>query len=393
LATARLLPAALLALIAGCTTMPVAPHRATVRVTFTPDRIEAVRTVGHASPGTPASIDSPVRVASVSKLLVALVVMRLVEAGTLDLDRDVSDYLGWSLRNPAFADRPVSLRMLLSHTSSVTDGGDYIVALGRRMRDFVGTASWDRLHPPGSFFRYANLNYGIIGTVIERATGERFDRVMTRELFAPLGIDGGFNWSGASDAAIARAVMLRAPDGRLRLDDLGGRPPPCPVYKTSEGPCDLAAYVPGDNGALFSPQGGARVSMRGLARIGQLLLGGGIVDGRRYLAATSINTLIAPAWRFNGGNGDTEDGFYCAFGLGVMLVTSDRRCRDNPYVDGRARFGHAGEAYNLRSALWIDADRRRGDAWFVTAVADDAPDGASAYTREEERLAAASRRP
>ena len=385
--------AAALALAGGCATTGQTPHRTSARVHFSAERIVAASASGTASPGTPASADSPVRVASVSKLAVALVVMRLVEAGTLDLDRDVSDYLGWPLRNPGFADRTVSLRMLLSHTAGITDAGDYIVPLGQRMRDFVGSASWDGEHAPGSFFRYANLNYGIIGTVIERATQERFDRVMTRELFAPLGIDGGFNWSGASDDAIARAIVLRAPDGRLRLDELGGKPPPCPVYRVGDDPCDLAAYVPGDNGALFSPQGGGRISMLGLARIGQMLLGRGRVDGRRYLAAGSIDAMIAPAWRFDGGNGDTEGGFYCAFGLGVMLVSNDPRCRDNPYNDGRARFGHAGEAYNLRSALWIDAGRRRGDAWFVTAVADDAPEGVSAYTHEEEQLAAASRRP
>jgi hypothetical protein len=76
-----------------------------------------------------------------------------------------------------------------------------------------------------------------------------------------------------------------------------------------------------------------------------------------------------------------------------MLISNDARCRDNPFNDGRARFGHAGEAYNLRSALWIDPADGTGAAWFVTAVADDAAGGRSAYTREEEQLAAAVRRP
>ena len=76
-----------------------------------------------------------------TKLTVALGVMRLVEAGRLDLDRDVSDYLGWTLRNPAFPDRPITLRLLLSHTSSVRDEGDnYVVPLGRTLARDGGSA-------------------------------------------------------------------------------------------------------------------------------------------------------------------------------------------------------------------------------------------------------------
>ena len=113
------------------------------------------------------TVDSPVRVASVSKLVVALGVMRLVEQGRLDLDRDVSDYLGWSLRNPAFPDRPITLRLLLSHRSSLRDGVDYAIPLGTDLRSVVGApAAFDAEHPPGTYFRYTNLNFPVIATNI-----------------------------------------------------------------------------------------------------------------------------------------------------------------------------------------------------------------------------------
>ena len=63
--------------------------------------------------------------------------MRLVEQGRLDLDRDVSDYLGWSLRNPAFPDRPITLRLLLSHRSSLRDGVDYAIPLGTTLQSVL----------------------------------------------------------------------------------------------------------------------------------------------------------------------------------------------------------------------------------------------------------------
>src|SRR6185369_17270004 len=126
-----------LLLLAGCATMRPAPAPpAYAWVTFDRSGLTASGASGLADRAhrRALTIDSPVRVASVSKLVVALGVMRLVEAGRLDLDRDVSDYLGWSLRNPAFPDRPISLRLLLSHRSSLRDGVDYAIPLGTTLR-------------------------------------------------------------------------------------------------------------------------------------------------------------------------------------------------------------------------------------------------------------------
>jgi CubicO group peptidase (beta-lactamase class C family) len=104
------------------------------------------------------------------------------------------------------------------------------------------------------YFAYSNFNFPVIGSVIERATGERFDVWMRREVLEPMRIDGCFNWPTCSDAALARAVVLTQ-DGRAVRDDLHGMRPDCPVF-VENGPCDLSRWKPGDNGALFSPQGG-----------------------------------------------------------------------------------------------------------------------------------------
>ena len=132
---------------------------ARVRVTFDATQVTSVAASGFADRATKRRVtaDDPVRVASVSKLVVALGVMRLVEAGTLDLDHDVSDYLGWQLRNPAFPDAPVSLRMLLSHTAGVSDSNDYRVPLGKTVRAALADPrAWDARHRPGAYFTYSN---------------------------------------------------------------------------------------------------------------------------------------------------------------------------------------------------------------------------------------------
>ena len=368
-----------LVLLAGCSTRP-----AEVRVAFDANGMTAVRASGLAdrATGRPVTADDPVRVASISKLVVALGVMRMVEAGTLDLDRDVSDWLGWKLRNPAFPDVPITLRLLLSHRSSLADGIDYIVPFPRKLQDALADPkAWDSAHSPGSYFRYANIGFPVVASVMERAGGERFDRLMQRLVFAPLALDACFNWSGCSAAKTARAVVLYRANGEVARDDLHGAPPACPV--ASEGGCDLSSYGLGDNGALFSPQGGMRLSMRDLAMIGTMLLRRG--DG--FLRRESIAELEREAWRFDGANGDTSKGFYCRYGIATQLLpTPQCGCADDLFGDGRAWTGHGGEAYALRAGLWIDRARGRGIAFFATAVRDGSR-GNSAFSTAEERLA------
>ncbi|MGQ0661394.1 MAG: serine hydrolase domain-containing protein [Sphingosinicella sp.] len=345
--------------------------------------------------GRALTIDDPARIASVTKLAVALGVMRLVEQERLDLDRDVSGYLGWTLRNPAFPDRPITLRMLLSHTSSVRDEGDnYVVPLGRTLREMADRpASFDAGHAPGTFFRYANLNFPLVGSIMERATGERLDALMARLVFRPLGLDACMNWTTCSDAAMARVAVLYDENGAVVRDDLGGRRPACPVFAPEGSACDLSAYRLGDNGALFSPQGGMRISVRDLATIGRLLINRGRHEGERILSEASIEAMAMPLWTFNGANGETDQGFYCAYGLAVQLLTvSAAGCNDDLFGGGRAMLGHAGDAYSLRSGVWIDPVRGVGIAYYATGNGADPPRGRSAYRAIEEALARRLRR-
>lgn len=332
------------------------------------------------------TIDSPARVASVSKLVVALGVMRLVEAGKLDLDRDVSDYLGWRLRNPAFPDAPITLRLLLSHRSSLRDGVDYAIPLGGTLAAALADPrAFDPAHPPGAFFHYTNLNFPVVATVMEKVTGERFDRLMQQLVLGPLGLDACFNWTTCGDGAVARATVLY---GAVLRDDLGGSRPGCPVVPAADGSCDLAGYRPGDNGALFSPQGGLRISARDLATVGRVLIDRGRHNGAQFLSEASIDAMTAPQWRFDGSNGDSEDGFYCAYGLAVQsLPNAAAGCRDDLTGRGTALVGHAGDAYGVRSGLWIDPARGVGIAYFAADNGDDPPKGRSAYRAIEERLA------
>jgi len=338
--------------------------------------------------GRRVTIDDPVRVASVSKMVTAIGVMKLVDEGKLDLSSDVSRWLGWPLRNPNFPDRTISLSMLLAHTGSVREhDDDYVIPLGGSLRQVMADPrNWDAQHGPGdNYFAYVNLNYPIVGSIVEMVTGERFDIWMRREVLEPMKLDACYNWPTCSDSVVARAVELDTPDGKPVKDDLHGRRPDCPVFVKEGTPCDLRLWHLGENGSLFAPQGGLRISARGLARIGRMLLNRGTLDGVRILSPHAVDSLLTQTWHFNGSNGATDGGFYCSAGNGThQLPNRQPGCADDMGSGGAVLTGHAGDAYGMKSGLWIDPERGRGIAYFVTGVADPAPKApGSAYTAAE----------
>ena len=384
-----------LALSAGTSSVARAADAA-VRVTF--DRRGIVRSeaagLADRTAGRIVTDHDPVRIASISKLVVAIAVLRLVEQKRLDLDTDVGRWLGHELRNPNFPTVPITLRLLLSHRSSLTDQAGYVIPYDAALRDtLLQRSAWDREHAPGQYFRYTNLNFPVVAAVLERATQERFDRLMRRLVLAPLKLDACFNWQGCSTDARMRAVVLY--DGATAVVD--GSNQNCPVVRGSDGSCDLKRWRAGRNGAMFSPQGGLRISARDLAQIGRLLLGGGVVDGVRLLQPASFRKLTSPAWVFDGHNGlrgeedtnaNASTGIFCRYGLALQtLATPVRDCADDPRGDGRALIGHAGSAYGLLSGLWVDRKAGTGVAYFVTGATQTLGKH-SQFTNAEEHLLA-----
>ena len=373
---------------------PPPPPPAAVLISFDvtgAEQTRVLRGVSNRTTGRPLTADDPVRVASISKLVVALGVMRLVDQRRIDLDADVSRYLGWRLRHPAFPDRPITLAMLLGHRAGMVDGLDYVLPLDADLEQVVrAPALWDSSRRPGSAFAYANINFPIVAAAMEGATGERFDHLMQRLVFQPLRIEGCFNWPTCPDSAIPAAVTLYRPSGEVALDDLRGVRPACPVVRARDGSCDISTYRLTRQGASFSPQGGMRISARGLARFGQLMLR----EGERFITRRSFRRLtamqaVAPVAVTVGEGG--EGGFFCRYALAVhQLGTRREGCRDDPFGDGRPRIGHSGDAYSLRSGLFVDMERGTGVAWFLTESPEfGATRGErSDFTLAEERLIA-----
>ncbi|MDN2679287.1 serine hydrolase [Janthinobacterium sp. SUN033] len=344
-------------------------------------------------PVTPATL---FRIASVSKMMTTLGLMRLVEQGKLSLDQDVGIYLGFSLRNPHFPQQPLTLRSLLSHTSSLRDAGGYAWGPERSLRDVFtagGDSMWDRAAAPGRYFTYANLNWGVIGTVMEKVTGERFDLLMRRLLLDPLDVRGGYNPAAFSPEEVANTATLYRkrtletevwqPHGPwiAQADDFYQRPP-----------AGMASYVIGSNATVFSPTGGLRISAAGLGKVMQMLLDGGRYQDQQLLQPASIALMFGRQWQLapDASNGDSERGLYRAWGLGNQQFDAVAG-QGNGLVEGAGftAVGHLGDAYGLVSAFVLDFKNRNGMVMLVGGTGSDPeryPGTYSAMGRSEELI-------
>lgn len=346
---------------------------------------------------TPERIeDRAMRVASISKMAAAYGAMALVEQGVIDLDEDVSVYLGWRLRHPDYPDVPITVRQLLSHQSSLVDGGPYQFAMSVHLKDVLKDPKYFLAgKAPGEYFNYTNMGYSVLATVMEAAAQERFDVIVSRMIFQPAGLDIGFNWHGVSLSKQAQALpvgrfgvedgdlekkptiliqTLKEPDaqfapvGAQGAATKGEDAPPLKLYDSSEiilifkdadpivpdpTRAALEGYQLGTNASVFSPAGGLRASLKDVAALGELLHSGGMIGGKRVLEARTVKAMLAAQWRLNeaGDNGDTYGGLMTAYGLGVQIYEPKAECFE---TKRRRYYGHYGEAYGLLGGVLVD---------------------------------------
>ena len=364
------------------------------------------RHIGDSDAGDlPATRDSLYRVASISKLVVTLGVLKLFEAGELDLDSDAGTYLGYPLRNPRFPDAPITVRMMASHTSSILDDGGYffdeaidlreVLVAGGRHYDM---ATWGRMRP-GEYFRYTNFTWGIIGTIVEKLTGERFDRYMKRAVLEPLGMAGDFDAAAVPVDRVATLYRKRKPDDDegpwdpqgpwiAQVDDYHGAPA---VPRTGSG------YVPGRNGTRYGPQGGLRASASDLGRVMRMLMDGGTLDGKRFLQPATVEAMFARHWTYRGPptgltHEDLPSPRFLAWGLGNQHFLDVGGAGEGDRIvegGGWRGVGHLGDAWGLRGAFIFDRESRDGLVFLAGGPGFDPmtrPGKYSSFFRYEERI-------
>ena len=289
------------------------------------------------------------RIASVSKILVALCIMRLYEENKLDLDADISEYLGFKVRNPKYPNEIINLKMVLTQTSSITDGLEFAEGDEKDSgyNSINGTnidcSLQDLLDPngkyfvketysnynPGSHFQYSNLGCGILACVVEKVTGKYFTEYIKDIIFRPLKLDASFVVSDIKSKDVASTyIMKNGEHVKLRDRELFEKG----VYKL---------FPLGDN--FRGPAGGCFISTNGLMKIMQTLLDG----GAPIIKEETLHRMMQMTWA--GKTGAYES--YSAKGLQLMITD---------YFDNRRLWGHFGDAYGVKSHFLFNKKEQFG---------------------------------
>lgn len=370
------------------------------------------RKVDQANPENSLPVDrnTKFRIASISKLETATAIMQLVEQKKIDLDGDIGNYLGFPFRNPNFPDTPITVRMLLSHTSSVRDGDNYVfpptetlkdlfVAGGKHWENGVHWAAVSEEHKdlaPGKFFAYSNLSYGVLGTIVEAVSGERFDKYMRTHVLLPLGCKASYNVTDFSDAELNElSVLYRKRDSNDKWDSQGPWYAQFDEYKDGKAklPEGSESYVPGKNATWLSPQGGLRISALDLSRIMRMFMNGGAFNGVRILKPETVNLMFSPQWTYDRvkQNGETDRDLMLCYGLGPQIITNSLgdRLLEKSDVDMK---GHIGDANGLLSCMMMDFKNRNGFICIIGGVGADPDKNLGSYSsffKWEEEIATA----
>jgi CubicO group peptidase (beta-lactamase class C family) len=226
--------------------------------------------------------DTLFMLASVSKTVVATAVLQAIEDGLFELDTPVNRLLPFVVRNPVHPEEPITVRQLLTHTSSIRDNwnllidsyvrGDAEMALGTFLRRYLAPTGAD-LSPnnyysfgPGRSYRYANVGVALAAYVVEAASGTGFDTWCERNIFAPLGMDrAGWHLEGLPRREIAMPyASTGAKNGYVAFGHYG-----YPDY----------------------PDGALRTTAPQLARHLGMVMGNGSWQGRRLLSETTVREL------------------------------------------------------------------------------------------------------
>ena len=350
--------------------------------------------VGHKNlAGDPATSDTKYRIASISKLNTAIAAWQLIEQGKLDPDVDVSGYVGFPLRNPNYPDTPITVRMLLSHTSSIREGAwTYNIPYGHTLSEFFTEGAayhypdcWASAgEAPGEFFTYCNMNYCLMGSVIEAVSGERFDQYMLRHIYGPMGLTCSYNVAGMpADVQAQVGTLYRKLNGAGEYDPENGTwTAQVDDFTKGYPKDDFADYVLATNGSLFGPMGSLRVSVKELCRIMQMLCGGGSYGGVRILKPETVEAMFTPVWTYDPAleNGITYGGQMNCYAMGPHIITNkdmgDRLVReqDLPFA------GHTAEAYGLVGGMLFDRKKGNGLIYFAAGLGSDPEKYSGSYS-------------
>jgi len=206
------------------------------------------------------------RIASISKVFTATAVMQLVEEGKIDLDQDVSSYLG-GLKIPNETGSKLTMRHLLTHTTGF-DKTDVLTAPDATRKDYpLEQYLKDNLptivRKPGAAYRYDNLASNFQGLIVQNVTGKPFEEVIDERILQPLEMTN-------SDFRMTDKVLKQLATGYNQLNE------PWPNYQITP---------------TIAPDGGMFATSTDMSKFMLAQLNGGKLGEKRILQADTVKEM------------------------------------------------------------------------------------------------------
>ncbi len=283
------------------------------------------------------TVDTKVRVASLSKVAVGMCALAMEEEGLLDLEAPLSAYWGEAVRDP-YAQTQPSAASLMSHSSAVKD-----FAITRGLPTLTKMLSkpsaWRGVEPgsPEAWY-YSNFGICVLGTTLELASGQLLDDYLQTRFFQPMGVRASF-YAGRLETE--EVAALYGPTGvvqRTREQQTGQEIP----TETGMG----ASYYPG----------GLTISAADLAKLVAILANDGEYQGETYLSPESVAAMETVQFAVS------QEGT-APFDQCLILRRQDGLLGRNQL------YYHTGSAYGVYSLLSYDPDTGDG----VVVITSGAP--------------------
>jgi CubicO group peptidase (beta-lactamase class C family)/D-alanyl-D-alanine dipeptidase len=266
-----------------------------------------------------ATAQTVYRVGSVSKLFTDIAVMQRVEAGELDLDAPVTEYLPGFVPSNSF-ETPITLRQLMSHRSGLVREppvGHYFDSTEPTLAATVASLNDTALvYPPESQIKYSNAGIAVVGLVLETMREEPFATALQRDVLEPLGMSSSsFEPTPDIEARLAEGIMWA----------LDGREFAAPTFELGMAPA----------GSMYS-------TVTDLGLFMSALFAGGMGVNGRILEPETLAEMWTPQL------GNPSQGM--AMGIGFILS----------HLDGHLRVGHNGAIYGFATELAVLPDEKLG---------------------------------
>lgn len=268
--------------------------------------------------------DTLFRVGSVSKLFTATAVMQLVEAGEVDLDTDVHEYIDFTI--PTAFDEPLTMRHLLTHTPGFEERVKGLIRFDEAeadLRERLRTDPPEQVYPPGTVPAYSNYGSALAGYVVERVSGRPFEEYVREHVLEAAGME-----SSTFDQPLPEELRDRMASG---YEATGGRAAP---FET-----------------VAEPPAGALTSSATDMALFMLAHTGGAEDGEGLLEPAALEQMHAPALESDS-LGSLAQGRRMTLGF----FEEDR--------NGHRIIGHGGDTVYFHSELQILPEE--GTGIFVT---------------------------